>query len=260
MKNVALITGASSGIGMELARYHASKGGDLALVARREKVLKELKKELENSYNTKSIIIPTDLSKSNSYKEIYNKTREENIQIDILINNAGFGDYGKFYECSLEKAQAMVQVNITSLIGLTHIYLQDMVKRNSGKILNVASIAAFMPGPLMATYYATKSFVLSFSQAIARELSDTKITVTALCPGPVNTGFVDAGNLKGVSAWKNADTPRSVAKIGYDAMMKGKLVEFNKRSLKFAANWIFPFLPKKTLLKMSEKFIEKDGK
>jgi short-subunit dehydrogenase len=132
-----------------------------------------------------------------------------------------------------------------------------MVERNSGKILNVASTAAFIPGPLQAVYYATKSFVVSFSQAIAQELADTNITSTALCPGAVATGFVKAGDLEGISTWDNAAAPESVAKYGYDAMLKGDLVAINERSLSFMLNWVIPFLPRKTVLKMSQKFMEK---
>lgn len=256
MTNTALITGASSGIGAELARYHASKG-DLVLVARREDTLEKLKSELESSHNIKVTVIASDLSQPDSASSIYKATEEAGIQIDILINNAGFGGHGKFHERDLAKDQSMMQVNMVSLVNLTHMYLQGMVERNAGKILNVASTAAFMPGPLQAVYYATKSFVVSFSQAIAQELSDTNITSTALCPGPVATGFVKAGDLEGISAWDNAATPESVAKCGYDAMQKGDLVAINERSLSFMLNWVIPFLPRKTVLKMSQKFMEK---
>lgn len=257
MTSTALITGASSGIGAEFARYHASRGGNLVLVARREDALEKLKSELESSYNIKATIIAADLSQPDSASSIYKATEDTGIQIDILINNAGFGGHGKFHERELTKDQAMMQVNMVSLVNLTHLYLQGMVERNTGKILNVASTAAFMPGPLQAVYYATKSFVVSFSQAIAQELSGTNITSTALCPGAVATGFVKAGDLEGVSAWDNAATPKSVAKYGYDAMLKGDLVAINERSLSFMLNWVIPFLPRKMVLKMSQKFMEK---
>lgn len=257
MTNTALITGASSGIGAELARYHASKGGDLVLVARREDALEKLKSELERSHNIKATVIVADLSQPDSASSIYKATEENGIQIDILINNAGFGGHGKFHERDLTKDQAMMQVNMVSLVNLTHLYLQSMVERNAGKILNVASTAAFIPGPLQAVYYATKAFVVSFSQAIAQELADTNITSTALCPGAVATGFVKAGDLEGISTWDNAATPQSVAKYGYDAMLKGDLVAINERSLSFMLNWVIPFLPRKTVLKISQKSMEK---
>ena len=146
---------------------------------------------------------------------------------------------------------------MVSLVNLTHLYLQGMVSRNSGKILHVASIAGFIPGPLQAVYYATKAFVVSFSQAIAQELSDTNVTSTVLCPGAVATGFVETGDLNNIAAWDNAASPESVAKCGYEAMMKGNLVKFNQFSLSFLINWIVPFLPRKTVLKMSQSAMEK---
>ncbi|NEQ86724.1 MAG: SDR family NAD(P)-dependent oxidoreductase, partial [Moorea sp. SIO2I5] len=159
----------------------------------------------------------------------------------------------------LAKYQAMMQVNMVSLVNLTHLYLQGMVSRNYGRILHVASVAAFIPGPLQAVYFATKSFVVSFSEAIAQELSDTNVTSTALCPGPVATGFVAAADLEGTSTWDNAASPESVAKCGYDAMMKGELVKINEASLNFMVNWVVPFLPRKTVLKMSQQTMEKSN-
>lgn len=257
MENTALITGASSGIGAEFARLHAAQGGNLVLVARREDALNELKLELEKTYAIKATVIVVDLAKADSAEKIFAETEASGIQIDILINNAGFGGHGKFHERDLAKDQAMMQVNMVSLVNLTHIYLQGMVSRNSGKILHVASTAGLLPGPLQAVYYATKAFVVSFSQAIAQELSDTNVTSTVLCPGPVATGFVAAGNLDGVSTWNNAATPSSVAKCGYEAMLKGELVKINELSLSFMLNWVVPFLPRKTVLKMSQQAMEK---
>ena len=257
MANTALVTGASSGIGAELARLHASKGGDLVLVARREDALKKLKSELENAHSIKATVIVVDLAQPDSAEKIFSATEAAGIQVDILINNAGFGGHGKFYERDLAKDQAMIQVNVVSLVNLTHLYLQGMVSRNSGKILHVASTAGFLPGPLQAVYYATKAFVVSFSQAIAQELSDTNVTSTVLCPGAVATGFVAAGDLDSVAAWDNAASPKSVAKCGYEAMMKGELVKINEPSLNFLLNWVVPFLPRKTVLKMSQQTMEK---
>lgn len=255
----ALVTGASSGIGSELARLHASKKGDVVLVARREQALNELKGDLENTYGITATVIVTDLAQPDAAANIFAATEAAGIQVDILINNAGFGGHGKFYERELAKDQAMMQVNMVSLVSLTHLYLQGMVQRNSGKILHVASTAGFLPGPLQAVYYATKSFVLSFSQAIAQELSDTNVTSTVLCPGAVATGFVAAGNLEGNSTWDNAATPESVAKCGYEAMMAGDLVKINEPRLAFMLNWVIPFLPRKMVLKMSQQTMEKDS-
>lgn len=151
----------------------------------------------------------------------------------------------------------MLQVNITALTELTHFYLKGMVERRRGKILNVSSTASFLPGPLQAVYYATKAYVTSFSQAIAEEVAEFGVTATALCPGAVATGFVNAGDLQGVDAWKNAKSAQSVAEYGYKAMEKGELVEFNEGKLKFALEWIIPLLPRKMLLKASRKAMEK---
>jgi short-subunit dehydrogenase len=151
----------------------------------------------------------------------------------------------------------MMQVNMVSLVNLTRLYLQGMVNRNSGKILLVASTAAFIPGPLQAVYYATNAFVVSFSQAIAQEFDGTNVTSTVLCPGAVATGFVAAGDLEGVDLWDKAATPESVAKCGYEAMMNGNLVKINEPGLSFMLNWVVPFLPRKTVLKISQKAMEK---
>ncbi|MCK5311817.1 MAG: SDR family oxidoreductase [Desulfobacteraceae bacterium] len=258
MENIALVTGASSGIGVELARYHASNGGDVVLVARSEDKLNELKSELEGTHGIKATVITVDLAQSDSAEKIFAATEAAGLQIDVLINNAGFGGHGKFHERDLAKDQAMMQVNMVSLVNLTHLYLQGMVSRNSGKILHVASTAAFIPGPLQAVYYATKAFVTSFSQAIAQELEGTNVTSTVLCPGAVATGFVAAGDLDGIKVWDKAATPESVAKCGYDAMRKGNLVKINEMGLNFMLNWVIPFLPRKMVLKISQQAMEKN--
>ncbi len=257
MANTALITGASSGIGLELARIHARKGGDLVLVARSGDKLQALKDELTEKHQITVDVLTVDLSTPDAAKQIFEFTESNNKQIDILINNAGFGGHGLFYERDLEADKAMMQVNMVTLTELTHFYLKGMIARKQGKILNTSSTASFLPGPLQAVYYATKAYVTSFSQAIAEEVKDHNVTVTALCPGAVATGFVDAGNLQGVDLWKNAKTAASVAECGYLAMEKGELVAFNEPSLKFLLNWVTPFLPRKLVLKMSRKMMEK---
>jgi len=258
MTNTALITGASSGIGLELAKIHASKGGNLVLVARSKSKLNALKEELEALHNIHVDVIVLDLSQPGSAQALFEQTTVRGLQIDTLINNAGFGGHGKFHESSLSDDQAMMQVNMVTLTNLTHLYLQGMVARNQGKILNVSSTASFMPGPLQAVYYATKSYVTSFSQAVAEEVKANNVTVTALCPGAVATGFVEAGNLEGLDVWKNAKTPKSVAECGYKAMEEGELVVFNEFSLKFILNWITPLLPRKLVLKISRQLMEKN--
>ena len=257
MGNTALITGASGGIGEALAKYHAARGGDLVLVARSEDKLEALKTELEHSHGISVMVIAADLALPESANQIFAATEQAGVQIDILINNAGFGGHGKFHQRELARDQAMMQVNMVSLVSLTHLYLQGMVERRSGRLLHVASTAAFLPGPLQAVYYATKSFVLSFSQAIAKELDGTGVTSTALCPGAVATGFVAAGDLDGVKVFDKAASAESVAECGYEAMLRGELVKINEKGLHFQLNWVVPFLPRKVVLKISQKTMEK---
>ncbi|MGV6846372.1 MAG: SDR family NAD(P)-dependent oxidoreductase, partial [Lutibacter sp.] len=180
MKKTALITGASSGIGKELAKIHAEKGGNLVLVARRAEKLNELKQELDKKYHIQVTVIAKDLTLLNAPQEIYDIVKEKGITIDYLINNAGFGGHGKFHERSLDQDLAMINLNVVALTLLTKLFLPDFVQRNSGRILNTSSTASFMPGPLQAVYFATKSYVTFLSNAIAEELYDTNITVTAL--------------------------------------------------------------------------------
>ena len=190
----ALITGASSGLGREFAKLLADKYDELVIVARTESKLIELKEELEKVSKAKVKIVVMDVS----IKENCEKLHEENKDVDLLVNNAGFGDYGEFTETSLDKELSMINTNIVAYHILTKLYLKDMIKANKGHILNVASIAGFMPGPLMATYFATKSYVVRLSQAIREELrrSKSKVKISILCPGPVNTNFKNAANIK----------------------------------------------------------------
>ncbi|WP_233143569.1 SDR family NAD(P)-dependent oxidoreductase [Neiella marina] len=257
--NTALITGASGGIGLELARIHAQKGGDLVLVARSKDRLKALKTELEKQYQVRVVVLIEDLSDADAAERIFTKTESLGLSIDVLINNAGFGGHGLFHSRDLADEQAMMQVNMVTLTNLTHYYVKGMVSRKHGKVLNVSSSASFLPGPLQAVYYATKAYVTSFSQALAEELRQHQVTVTALCPGPVDTGFVAAGGLEGVEVFNNARSPSSVADCGYRAMEQGKLVAFNESKLSFMLNWLIPFLPRKMVLKMSRDSMEKQS-
>ena len=225
MKNkTALITGASSGIGYELAKVHAAKQGNLVLVARREDKLNELKDELEKEFGVQVLVLARDLIKPGVSEDIYTSVKEKGIRVDYLINNAGFGDFGFFHETEWEKEEAMIDLNMKVLTHLTKLFLPDMVKHGSGKIMNVASTAAFQPGPLMAIYYATKHYVLAFSEAIANELNGTGVTVTTLCPGATQSEFVDTANLKESLLFKRMKlaTSEQVAKFGYKKMIKGK--------------------------------------
>ena len=257
MVKTALITGASGDIGSELAKIHAQQGDNVVLVARSQDKLNKIAEELTAQFGIKAYVIAIDLAESNAAERIFEQTQALGIQVDYLINNAGLGGHGKFAERDLADEMHMVQVNIIALMALTRLYLPAMLARQSGRILNVSSTASFMPGPNQAVYYATKSFVTSFSQAVAQEVSGSGVTVTALCPGAVATGFVAAGNLQGVAAWDNAKSAQSVAQYGYKAMMRGELVAFNEGKLRFMLDWIIPLLPRRLVLKMSQMAMEK---
>lgn len=250
MKNIALITGASSGIGKELAYIHAKKGGDLILVARSKDKLEYLKKELEVEYKIKASIIVKDLTLPEAPREIYDELKQAKITIDYLINNAGFGGVGKFHERAWEKDLAMINLNIVALTALTRLFLPDLVAQNSGRILNVSSTASLMPGPLQAVYFATKAYVRSFSNAIAEELSDTKVTVTNLMPGATETGFGAISGMDKTVLFNETASARVVAEDGYNGMIKGKIDVTSGlttgQKIMFAA---MPFIPKKALLK-----------
>jgi uncharacterized protein len=226
MNKTALITGASSGLGKEFARIHASKGGDLVLVARSKDKLEALKSDLQKQYGVSIYVIVKDLSDQYAPKAIYDELKGKKIQIDYLINNAGFGDFGLFAETNWEKQLEMINLNVTCLTYLTRLFLPDMIENKAGKILNIASTAAFQPGPTMSVYFATKAYVLSFSEAIANELKGTGVTVTALCPGATETGFKAAAALDESNLFKGNQiaTSKEVAEFGYSKMMEGKIV------------------------------------
>ena len=249
MKNVALITGASSGLGKEFARIHAGRGGDLVLVARREAELQSLKKELQDKYKIEVMLFPFDLTAADAVEKIVNEIDANAIQIDVLINNAGFGGYGNFHERELHRELEMIKLNVEALTKLTHYMLPQMLKRNAGHILNVASVAGFMPGPLQSVYFATKAFVVSFTQGVASEVSGSGVKVSALCPGPVHTGFEDAAGLGGGNLFKGAAKAHKTALIGYNGMLKGRRIIFNQLIYRFLINWIAPLVPRKILAK-----------
>ncbi len=252
MPNTALVTGASSGIGREIARYHARRGGDLIITARREAELHALKEELEKEHEISVTTIPLDLGASGGAEALYKALN--GARVDILVNNAGFGGQGAFIDRDLGKDLAMIDLNVSALVALTHMVAKDMVANGGGKILNVSSTASYMPGPLQATYFATKAFVSSFSQALDAELRDKGVTVTALEPGYVETEFAASADLEGTQlvAQKGA-TAKSVAKFGYDAMRRGELRAINDGRLRFMLNWIMPWMPRRMALNMMKK-------
>lgn len=226
--NTALITGASSGIGMELAKIHASRGGDLVLVARNGARLNDLKASLEEKFKVRVEVLAKDLSIPSAAKEIHAATTAMGITVDILINNAGFGVFGLFHETDPERTGEMIRLNITALTELTWHYLQDMTARNSGRIMNVASTAGFQAGPWFSAYAATKAYVISFTEAIESELgarpSTAGISVTAYCPAATETNFSSAAAMEDSSLFKGRRNPdaATVALDAYRAMMNGE--------------------------------------
>lgn len=223
---LALVTGASSGIGLELARQLASKGHDLLLVARNEARLLVLAEELANGHGVRAQVLPMDLSLRDAADHLADEIERRGLAVDVLVNNAGFGLFGRHVETDLADEQQMIDVNITTLTRLTKRLLPAMVRRQRGRILNVASTAAFQPGPYMAVYYATKAYVLSYSEALSEELGNGGVTVTALCPGPTASGFQDKAAMhdSALVKGKRLPTAAEVAVYGVAALLAGRRV------------------------------------
>jgi uncharacterized protein len=223
-RKTALITGPSSGIGLELARIFARENHNLVLVARSADTLRQLASELEKAYGARSLILALDLSEPGAPAYVLDQTTRAGLTVDVLVNNAGFAQSGLFAENDLEECLRQIQLNITALTHLTRLYLPEMIDRG-GKILNVASTAAFQPGPLMAVYYATKAYVLHFSEAIANELKDSGVVVTCLCPGPTATEFHKRAGATDLNLLRyGVMDARTVAEDGYRGLMAGKPV------------------------------------
>ncbi|MEK7263486.1 MAG: SDR family oxidoreductase [Bacteroidota bacterium] len=224
-KKTALITGASGGIGYELSKLFADNGYNLVLVARDRKKLREVHTEINVKYGVEVKTIVKDLSEPLAPDEIFQELWEEKINISVLVNNAGYATFGPFTETDLDEELKMMHVNMIALAHLTKLFLPSMLDSEDGKILNVASTAAFQPGPFMAVYYATKAFVLSFTEAIANELKHSGVTVTALCPGPTKSGFQKRAHMENSKLIEGKIMDAElVAKLGYKGMMKGKTV------------------------------------
>jgi short-subunit dehydrogenase len=253
-KPTALITGASFGIGLELSRIFAREGYSLVLVARSADKLRQLAAELEKAHGTRSLILASDLSAPGSAAYVLDQTTRAGITVDTLVNNAGFGQFGLFVENDLEECLQQIQLNVTTLTHLTRLFLPEMIQRHSGRILNVASTAAFQPGPLMAVYFATKAYVLHFSEALADELRGTGITVTCLCPGATTTEFHKRANATGIRLLKMGSMDaRTVAEDGYRALMAGKPVVISgfknwlvAQSVRFAPRKMVTWIARKT--------------
>ena len=249
MVKTALITGASGGIGLEFAKIHAENGDNLVLVARSKEKLDALKVGLEEKYKINVHTIRKDLARQGSVVELYDELKTLNISINYLINNAGIGDFSLFEVSDWNKLERMINLNVLALTHLTKMFLPEMVASGDGKILNVASTAAFQPGPAMAVYFATKAFVLSFSEAINEEVSGKGVSVTALCPGSTESGFhaVAIGEGKKVKE-RSLPSAREVAEYGFRAMMKGKPVAIPGLKNKIMATSV-RFLPRSLVVK-----------
>jgi len=254
MKAVALITGASSGIGREFARIHARAGWDLVLVARRLDKLQELEKELSDVRDCKIMLIQKDLTQAHACQEIYDELKRFGVEPEYLINNAGFGGLGKFAERKWKDESSMIALNITALTQLCHLFLPEMISRNTGKILNVSSTASLLPWPLQAVYYATKAYVTSFSNALNEELYDTNISVTTLLPGATATEFGAISGMDKTSFFSKTASAENVALDGYRGMMEWKLNVISGLTFSQKITMkLLPFLSKKMVLRMVRK-------
>lgn len=254
MKTTALITGAASGIGKEFSRIHASKGGNIVAVDMNAEGLKTLKSELENNFNIEVYTIVKNLTELTAPKEIYDEVKHQGIEVNYLINNAGFGGVGAFHQRDWNTDLAMIQVNVLALTALTRQFLPDFIARDSGKILNVSSTVSLIPGPFQAVYFATKAFVTSFNRSIHGELSDTNVTSTAVLPGATKTAFGDHSGMNKTAIYKKPASATEVALQGYNAMEKGEVEVIaglgfsQKLELRLA-----PFLSAKALINRIKK-------
>jgi uncharacterized protein len=244
MKNYALITGATSGFGYEFCKLFARDGYNLVLVARSEDLLQKVSTEITNEFGVRVVPLAVDLFKPEGARTVYEHTSRENIVVDILVNDAGQGQYGDFTTYHLDRDIDMIQLNIVALVGLTKFYLKEMVARNSGKILQVSSLLGKVPTPLMSVYAATKAFVSSFSEGLIQELKDTNVTVTALLPGAADTDFFHKAGAEETKTYReqNLLDPEKVARDGFDALMRGesKIISGVKNKIQGAMSTIMP--------------------
>jgi short-subunit dehydrogenase len=253
----ALITGASGGIGYELAKLFAQDRYNLVLVARSAETLNQLAAELQTQHGVRVTVAPVDLGEPSAPRFLFDQLRREGINVDILVNNAGFGTFGEFAQVPEKEILDQIQLNITALTRLTKLFIPPMLERRSGRIMNVASTAAFQPGPLMAVYYATKAYVLSFSEALANELRGSGVTVCCFCPGATNTGFAKRAGIEGSRLFKiGAMNVETVARDGYRGLIAGRTVVISG-----VRNWLVAesvrFAPRKIVTAISRWVTEK---
>jgi short-subunit dehydrogenase len=259
VKSTALVTGASGGIGLELAKLLARDRRDLILVARSEDKLREVAGKLAGAHEIDTHVVAADLSEPDAAKRVKERTDETGKRVDVLVNNAGVGDYGPFAESDPERLTQMMQLNMVTLTQLARLFVEDMVARGSGYILNVASIAAFQPGPLMAVYYASKAYVLSLSEALAEELNEEGVSVTALCPGPTDTDFVERADMEKSKLFDRLAVMEAsdVAEAGYRGMLAGKSLVIPGAANKLLAQSV-RFSPRRLTAKIARKLQERE--
>lgn len=253
----ALITGASAGIGYELAKLFAHDGYNLVLVARSARKLSRFADELQRQFGIVAKPVALDLTAAPAPQFLFDQLQRENIAVNVLVNNAGYGVFGEFAKMPLEECLGQIQLNVTALTQLTKLFVGPMIERGAGKILNVASTAGFQPGPLMAVYYATKAYVISFSEALANELSGTGVTVTCLCPGATDTGFQGRAGTENTVLFKKFRPmdAKTVARDGYRGLMAGKTLVISG-----LRNWLLAeatrFSPRKLVTVISRKVLD----
>lgn len=242
-KGYALITGGTNGIGYELAKQFATDGYDLIIVARTQEDLHRRAEEFKKEYSVNVVTIQKDLFQPEAPFELYEEVKGKNLQVDVLVNDAGQGQYGLFVESDIRRQLDIIQLNVSSLTALTYLFLKDMVARNEGKILQLGSIASELPGPWQAVYHATKAYVLSFTEALIREVKDTNVTLTTLQPGATDTDFFNKADMleSKIMDTKLSD-PVKVAKDGYEALMKGddKVISGFKNKAMVASSNVMP--------------------
>lgn len=258
MNKTALITGASGGIGCELAKVFAKDQYNLVLVARNAAKLTQFADELQREFGISAKAVPLDLTAASAPQSLFDQLQHDSIAVDILVNNAGYGVLGEFVKVSLEDNLGQIQLNITALTHLTRLFLGPMIERRFGKILNVASTAGFQPGPLMSVYYASKAYVISFSEALANELQGTGVTVTCLCPGATDTGFQGRAGLENTLLFKKLRPmdAKTVACDGYRGLMAGKVIVISG-----FRNWLLAesvrFSPRRLVTAVSRKVLDR---
>ncbi len=250
MKNVALITGASSGIGLELARQFAKDKHDLVLVARRKEKLDALAAELTTQHGIEVMVLPKDLADPAAPCEIHDELQQAGVDVEALVNNAGISVYGPLYESPCEKNLDVLQINVHALTHLTRLFLPAMVERGHGKIVNIGSTGSFAPGPLNSVYCATKAYVLSFTEAVAEELRGTGVTATIICPGATHTEFAGKYGVEDTPIFQHSMSAARVAEIGYRAAKRGRRVIVTGFRNKVLARSI-PFSPRGLVTRVS---------